>query len=109
MTYAFEIGAVDGCRVLQTQRLYSSRLTTRPQTGLPISVINSFRDKFVVVRAAPDERVFRNCEKSSLRETGRVQGQPEIDSIKQTMEGGFHDQYGMQPKQNQGIAVEDYH
>lgn|ERR1700728_1055329 len=30
------------------------------KTGLQVSVINSFRDKFVVIRAAPDERVFRN-------------------------------------------------
>jgi toxin HigB-1 len=30
------------------------------QTGLPIAVINAFRDKFVVIRAAPDERTLRN-------------------------------------------------
>jgi proteic killer suppression protein len=30
------------------------------KTGLQVSVINSFRDKFVVIRAAPDERVLRN-------------------------------------------------
>lgn len=30
------------------------------KTGLPIAAINSFRDKFVVIRAAPDERTLRN-------------------------------------------------
>jgi proteic killer suppression protein len=29
------------------------------ETKLPISVINSFRDKMVVIRAAPDERTLR--------------------------------------------------
>jgi proteic killer suppression protein len=31
-----------------------------PKTKLPVSLINSFRDKFVLIRAAPDERVLRN-------------------------------------------------
>ena len=30
------------------------------ETCLPISVINSFRRKLVVIRAAPDERTLRN-------------------------------------------------
>jgi len=30
------------------------------KTKLPVSVINSLRDKLVVIRAAPDERVLRN-------------------------------------------------
>jgi proteic killer suppression protein len=30
------------------------------KTGLPIAVISSFRDKFVQIRAAPDERTLRN-------------------------------------------------
>jgi toxin HigB-1 len=31
-----------------------------PETRLPISVINSLRQKLVVLRAAPDERTLRN-------------------------------------------------
>jgi toxin HigB-1 len=30
------------------------------ETRLPISVINSLRNKLVVIRAAPDERTLRN-------------------------------------------------
>jgi toxin HigB-1 len=30
------------------------------ETRLPISVINSLRHKFVIIRAAPDERTLRN-------------------------------------------------
>jgi toxin HigB-1 len=31
-----------------------------PETRLPLSVINSLRQKLVVLRAAPDERTLRN-------------------------------------------------
>ena len=44
----------------QDKRLALIETDRAAETGLPISVINSCRQKLVVIRAAPDERTLRN-------------------------------------------------
>ena len=50
------------------------------KTGLPVSVITSFRDKFVVIRAAPRRKGFQKLEESPLREIRGIQRRTEINS-----------------------------
>ena len=67
------------------------------ETRLPISVINSLRQKLVVIRAAPDERTLRNWKSHSLRKDGRRRA---VHPNQQTISFNFHTQHGMQAEQN---------
>ncbi|MGH2508638.1 MAG: type II toxin-antitoxin system RelE/ParE family toxin, partial [Ktedonobacteraceae bacterium] len=42
------------------ERLALIETADAAKTGFSAAVINSFRDKFVIIRAATDERVLRN-------------------------------------------------
>ena len=78
------------------------------ETKLPIAVINSFRDKMVVLRAAPDERTLRNW-KSLHYEKLKGQDRGTINPTEQAMSRRFRNQNGVYTKQMTVLRVEDYH
>jgi proteic killer suppression protein len=53
------------------------------ETRLPISVINSLRDKLVIIRAAPDERTLRNWKSLHYEKLEGRSGQRSIRINKQ--------------------------
>ena len=78
-------------------------------TRLPISVINSLRQKLVVIRAAPDERTLRNW-KSLHHEKlgGNREGQRSIRINKQ-WRLVFTIDTNCRPNKITILGVEDYH
>lgn len=79
------------------------------QTGLPIAVINSFRDKFVVIRAAPDERTLRNWRSLHYEKLeGFKDGRRSIRLNKQ-WRVVFTIKTECNPNQITVLSVEDYH
>lgn len=72
------------------------------ETKLPISVINSFRDKMVVIRAAPDERTLRNWKSLHYEKLKGQEGERSIRLNKQ-WRVVFLNRHGVQAEQNQRI------
>jgi proteic killer suppression protein len=79
------------------------------KTGLPISVINAFRDKFVVIRAAPDERTLRNWKSLHYEKLeGYKDGRRSIRLNKQ-WRVVFTNNTECSPNKIRVLAVENYH
>lgn len=79
------------------------------QSGLPIAVINSFRDKFVVIRAAPDERTLRNWKSLHYEKLeGYKDGRRSIRLNKQ-WRVVFTINTECNPNHIRVLSVEDYH
>ena len=78
-------------------------------TRLPISVINSLRQKLVVIRAAPDERTLRNWKSLHYEKLGRNrEGQRSIRINKQ-WRLVFTIDTKCRPNKITILGVEDYH
>jgi proteic killer suppression protein len=78
------------------------------ETKLPISVINSFRDKMVVLRAAPDERTLRNWKSLHYEKLKGQEGQRSIRLNKQ-WRVVFLIETECKPNKITILGVEDYH
>jgi toxin HigB-1 len=78
------------------------------ETKLPASVINSFRDKMVVLRAAPDERTLRNWKSLHYE---KLKGQEHERSIRLNKKWRvvFLIETGCKPNKITVLSVEDYH
>ena len=79
------------------------------RTGLPVSVINSFRDKFVVVRAAPDERVFRNWKSLHYEKLEGYKDNRRSIRLNKQWRVVFTINTECSPNRIRVLAVEDYH
>ena len=79
------------------------------KTGLPVSVINSFRDKFVVVRAAPDERVFRNWKSLHYEKLEGYKDNRRSIRLNKQWRVVFTINTECSPNKIRVLAVEDYH
>jgi len=77
-------------------------------TKLPIAVINSFRDKMVVIRAAPDERTLRNW-KSLHYEKLKGQGEERSIRLNKQWRVVFLIDTTCKPNKITVLRVEDYH
>lgn len=78
-------------------------------TRLPISVINSLRQKLVVIRAAPDERTLRNWKSLHYEKLGgNREGQRSIRINKQ-WRLVFTIDTTCRPNKITILGVEDYH
>jgi proteic killer suppression protein len=77
-------------------------------TKLPISVINSFRDKLVVLRAATDERTLRNWKSLHYE---KLKGKNDERSIRLNKQwrAVFLIETGCKPNKLTMLRVEDYH
>ena len=78
------------------------------ETKLPASVINSFRDKMVVLRAAPDERTLRNWKSLHYEKLKGQEGERSIRLTKQ-WRVVFLIETGCKPNKIKALRVEDYH
>ena len=79
------------------------------ETRLPISVINSLRQKLVVIRAAPDERTLRNWKSLHYEKLrGKREGERSIRINKQ-WRLVFTLNTDCQPNKMTILSVEDYH
>jgi proteic killer suppression protein len=78
------------------------------ETKLPASVINSFRDKMVVLRAAPDERTLRNWKSLHYEKLNGQDGERSIRLNKQ-WRVVFLIETGCKPNKMSVLRVEDYH
>jgi proteic killer suppression protein len=79
------------------------------ETKLPIAVINSLRDKLVILRAAPDERTLRNWQSLHYEKLkGDRDGQRSIRINKQ-WRLVFVIDTERKPNKMTVLAVEDYH
>jgi proteic killer suppression protein len=78
------------------------------ETKLPISVINSFRDKMVVLRAAPDERTLRNWKSLHYEKLKGQEGERSIRLNKQ-WRVVFLIETECKPNRLTILRVEDYH
>jgi proteic killer suppression protein len=78
------------------------------ETKLPASVINSFRDKMVVLRAAPDERTLRNWKSLHYEKLKGQEGGRSIRLNKQ-WRVVFLIETGCKPNKIKVLRVEDYH
>ena len=79
------------------------------QTKLPIAVINSFRRKLVVLRAAPDERTLRNWKSLHYEKlSGDRDGQRSI-RLNDQWRAVFTIDTDCQPNRLTLVAIEDYH
>jgi proteic killer suppression protein len=79
------------------------------KTGLPVSVINSFRDKFVMVRAAPDERVFRNWKSLHYEKLEGYKDNRGSIRLNKQWRVVFTINTECSPNKIKVLAVEDYH
>jgi toxin HigB-1 len=79
------------------------------QTGLPVSVINAFRDKFVVVRAAPDERVFRNWKSLHYEKLEGYKDERRSIRLNKKWRVVFTINTKCSPNKITVLSVEDYH
>jgi proteic killer suppression protein len=79
------------------------------ETRLPVAVVNSLRDKLVVIRAAPDERTLRNWQSLHYEKLkGDRSGQRSI-RINKKMRLVFTLDTERTPNKMTILAVEDYH
>jgi proteic killer suppression protein len=78
------------------------------ETKLPVSVINSFRDKMVVLRAAPDERTLRNWKSLHYEKLKGQEGERSIRLNKQ-WRVVFLIETECKPNKIKILRVEDYH
>jgi proteic killer suppression protein len=79
------------------------------ETRLPVAVINSLRDKLVVIRAAPDERTLRNWKSLHYEKLeGARSGQRSI-RINRQWRLVFTIDTSRTPNKITILAVEDYH
>lgn len=79
------------------------------KTGLSVAAINSFRDKFVVIRAAPDERTLRNWKSLHYEKLeGFKDGRRSIRLNKQ-YRVVFTIRTECSPNEITVLSVEDYH
>lgn len=79
------------------------------ETKLPIAVINSLRDKLVILRAAPDERTLRNWQSLHYEKLkGDKEGQRSIRINKQ-WRMVFVIDTERKPNKMTVLSVEDYH
>ena len=79
------------------------------ETRLPAPVINSLRDKLVVIRAAPDERTLRNWRSLHYEKLeGNRSGQRSIRINKQ-WRLVFTIETDRKPNKMTILSVEDYH
>ena len=78
------------------------------ETKLPALVINSFRDKMVVLRAAPDERTLRNWKSLHYEKLKGQEGERSIRLNKQ-WRVVFLIETGCKPNKLKVLRVEDYH
>ena len=93
----------------QDKRLALIETDDAAKTKLPISVINSCRNKLVVIRAAQDERTIRNWKSLHYeRLTGEREGQRSIRLNQQWRLVFTLDNESAPPKITV-LAVEDYH
>ena len=79
------------------------------QTKLPVSVINSFRDKFVLIRAAPDERVFRNWKSLHYEKLERYKDNRRSIRLNKQWRVVFTINTECSPNKIRVLAGEDYH
>ena len=78
-------------------------------TRLPIAVINSFRRKLAVLRAAPDERTLRNWKSLHYEKlSGDRDGQRSI-RLNDQWRAVFTIDTDRQPNKLTLLAIEDYH
>ncbi len=93
----------------QDKRLALIETDDATKTKLPISGINSFRDKLVVIRAAPDDRIPRNWKSLHYEKlTGERDGQRSI-RLNQQWRLVFTLNNDCSPPKITVLAVEDYH
>ena len=79
------------------------------ETRLPISVINSFRKKLVVLRAAPDERTLRNWKSLHYEKlAGNLAGKRSI-RINEKWRMVFDLDTECSPPKISVLSIEDYH
>jgi proteic killer suppression protein len=78
------------------------------ETKLPVSVINSFRDKMVVLRAATDERTLRNWKSLHYEKLKGQEGERSIRLNKQ-WRVVFLIETACKPNKLIILKVEDYH
>src|ERR1700752_2609977 len=79
------------------------------ETRLPIAVLNSLRQKLVVIRAAPDERTLRNWKSLHYEKLqGDRDGQRSI-RIKKQWRLVFMLDTECKPNKMTILSVEDYH
>lgn len=78
------------------------------ETRLPIAVINSLRQKLVVIRAAPDERTLRNWKSLHYE---KLEGREGLRSIRLNIQWRlvFKMDTECSPPKMTILAVEDYH
>jgi proteic killer suppression protein len=79
------------------------------KTKLPVSLINSFRDKFVEIRAAPDERVFRNWKSLHYEKLEGYKDNRRSIRLNKQWRVIFTIDTECSPNKIRVLAVEDYH
>ena len=95
--------------IFSDKRLALIETDRAAETKLPIAVINSFRQKLVVIRAAPDERTLRNWKSLHYEKLqGNREGQRSIRINKQ-WRMVFTLDSDCDPPKLTVLAVEDYH
>jgi toxin HigB-1 len=78
-------------------------------TKLPVSLINSFQDKFVEIRAAPDERVFRNWKSLHYEKLEGYKDNRRSIRLNKQWRVVFTISTECSPNKIRVLAVEDYH
>jgi proteic killer suppression protein len=78
------------------------------ETRLPVAVINSCRNKLVVIRAAPDERTLRNWKSLHYE---KLEGRADERSIRLNKQWRlvFTIDTSCQPPKMTVLGIEDYH
>src|SRR5438309_2684875 len=79
------------------------------QTRLPISVINSLRQKLIVIRAAPDERTLRNWKSLHYEKLKGDRSDQRSIRINNQWRLVFTINTECRPNKIKVISVEDYH
>ncbi|MGH9737047.1 MAG: type II toxin-antitoxin system RelE/ParE family toxin [Candidatus Acidiferrales bacterium] len=79
------------------------------KTGLPVAVINSFRDKFVIIRAATDERVLRNWKSLHYENLEGYQDGRRSIRLNKQWRVVFTINTECNPNKIRVLSVEDYH
>lgn len=91
------------------ERLALIETADAAKTGFPAAVINSFRDKFVIIRAAPDERVLRNWKSLHYEKLeGHQDGRRSI-RLNNKMRVVFTINTECSPNKIRVLSVENYH
>src|SRR5262245_46026090 len=79
------------------------------ETKLPISVINSCRNKLVIIRAAPDERTLRNWKSLHYEKLGGNRAGQRSIRLNDQWRLVFTLDSECNPPKITVLAVEDYH